>query len=217
MVAQSIRAGIMEVTIVCKRTNHLNHSEVVYKGRYIEQRMRGNPHFPDAGPLLDDLHARTDALAAANVACWGGGKLVTARRNFCRLELENQFNVLVGHVHTVSGGQPAVAATSGFPLRKPAKRIGKLPAPQRLSAKRTLHSGQVLLGWKRMPGAREFFVYMNPDGPSNREAWKHVGRTKASKFLVVDLEPGKIVWFQVCAVNAAGWGPMSVPVSWITR
>ncbi|HRP00129.1 MAG TPA: fibronectin type III domain-containing protein [Flavobacteriales bacterium] len=189
---------------ICKRTKHLTMAEMPLKARVILRAMTHNPHFPDAGPLLALLEERRAAMEAANVACLNGGALNTAIRKRCRQELEQVLDQLVGYVKMKSGGDVAIALSSGFQLRKPPVKLPPLEKPQNLRWVRSMTSGRVELRWDPMRGARNYMVYMNPDGEGNPDAWRMVGMSSRAKLVLHQLEPGQRCWFKLVGVSASG-------------
>ena len=194
---------------ICKRTKHLTMAEMPLKARVILRAMTHNPHFPDAGPLLALLDERRAAMEAANVACQNGGALNTAIRKRCRQELEQVLDQLLGYVKMKSGGDVAMALSSGFQLRKPPVKLPPLEKPQNLRWVRSMSSGRVELRWDPMRGARNYMVYMNPDGEQNPDAWRMVGISGRAKLVLHDMEPGQRYWFKLVGMSASGMSSFS--------
>lgn len=203
----------MVITTICKRTKHLTMAEMPVKARVILRAMTHNPHFPDAAPLLAVLEERRAAMEAANVACLKGGYQNTANRKRCRAALEQVLDQLVGYVKMKSGGDVAIALSSGFQLRKPPVKLPPLGKPQNLRWVRSLSSGRVELRWDPMHGARHYMVYANPDGTENPDAWRMVGTPTRAKLVLHGLEPGTRCWFKLMGVSASGMSSFSQVVS----
>jgi len=199
----------MVTQTICKRTKHLTMAEMPLKARVILRAMTDNPHFPEAATLLAVLDERRAAMEAANVACLNGGALNTAIRKRCRAELEQVLDQLLGYVKMKSGCNVAMALSSGFQLRKPPVPLPPLVKPQNLRWVRSMSSGRVELRWDPMRGARNYMVYMNPDGEQNPDAWRKVGMSGRAKLVLFHLEPGKPYWFKLVGVSAAGMSSFS--------
>jgi hypothetical protein len=198
---------------ICKRTKHLTMAEMPLKARVILRAMTYNPHFPDAGPLLALLEERCEAMTAANVECLTGRYQATQERRMCRQQLEQVLDQLVGYVKMKSGGDVVIALSSGFQLRKPPVKLPPLEKPQNLRWVRSMTSGRVELRWDPMRGARNYMVYMNPDGEGNPDAWRMVGVPGRAKLVLRDMEPGQRCWFKLMGVSASGMSSFSQVVS----
>ncbi len=60
---------------------------------------------------------------------------------------------------------------------------------------------QVTLTWKKVTGAKKYFVYMSANG---KTGWKKVGTATTNKFLYKKAAAGKKLYFKVLAVTANG-------------
>jgi hypothetical protein len=170
--------------------------------------MRGNPHFPEAGPLLDELEQKATAMTSANIACLDGGRLVTLHRKLCRKELDRVLDKLVGLVKAWSQGDVSVALSSGFELRKPPLPLPKPGAPMNVRVA-VPASGRMEVRWEPIHGVRQYAVFMNTQGPEEENHWELLGYRSGAKMILVGMEPGTVVWFRLFAINAVGSGPMS--------
>ena len=199
----------MLITTLAKQTKHLTMGEVVVKARVIGEAMWGNPHFPDAGPLLMELAARRNAMQAANVACLNGGRMATARRKRCRRMLEQQLDSILGYVRMRSAGDVSIALSSGFRLCRPPLLLPPLDRVQGLRSIPTLNQGRIELRWDRQHGVRKYYVYINTFGPDKEDGWRMMCLTSRAKAILKDMEPGRYIWFRVCAFSASGMSPLS--------
>ncbi len=76
----------------------------------------------------------------------------------------------------------------------------KLPA-QVTSLKATSKNKQVTLKWKKVTGAKKYFIYMSKNG---KTGWKKVGTVTTNKFVYKKGTVGKKLYFKVQAVTANG-------------
>ena len=60
---------------------------------------------------------------------------------------------------------------------------------------------QVTLTWKKITGAKKYFVYMSKNG---KTGWKKIGTAKTNKFIYKKAAAGKKLYFKVQAVTANG-------------
>jgi len=198
----------MKVETICKGTKHLTMSEMPLKAGVILLGMRGNPHFPEAGALLDELEQKANAMTAANIACMDGGRLVTVHRGICRKELDQVLDKLLALVKAWSKGDVAKALSSGFQLRKAPLQLPK-PGPPMNVRVLVPASGRMEVRCDPIHGVQQYAVLMNTQGPMQESGWELIGYRSGAKLILTDLEPGTVVWFRLFAINAAGTGPMS--------
>ena len=76
----------------------------------------------------------------------------------------------------------------------------QLPA-QVTSLKATSKKGQVTLKWKKVTGAKKYFIYMSKNGKSG---WKKVGTATKNTFVYKKGKVGQKIYFKVQALTANG-------------
>ena len=60
---------------------------------------------------------------------------------------------------------------------------------------------EVTLTWKKVTGAKKYFIYMSKNG---KTGWKKIGTATKTKFVYKKGTPGKKLYFKVQAVTANG-------------
>ncbi len=185
--------------------------ELVSMAQMIEEHMTGNPNFPDAGPLVAQLGAARIAMMTAITDAMDGGRTAHFVQRVRKAELKGVLTRLLNHVVSVALGDLPKLVSSGFPQRRPALRIGALPAPQKLVARFGEHPGQVHLGWAPVRGARMYRVEMSDAVPDQDMVWRVVAEVPHAHYTVTDLPSLRYYWFRVVAVGTAGESPFSDP------
>ena len=194
-----IRAGVKD----------LPSGALISKTLYIEEKMAGNPHFPNPTPSLATIAAARVALEYAFAASFGGGFAAVALRWVRHAELEKLMVYLAKYVMSAAPGDIGKQITSGFEPRNPPVRITSLIAPSFLNAKRGASEGRVKLGWDRIHGARTYQVFVNDGNILDESAWHPIAFTTRIRTEILGLEPGRMHHFRVRAILAAGEGPFS--------
>jgi hypothetical protein len=107
---------------------------------------------------------------------------------------------------------PAALLSLGLEVPAPRRLIGLSAAPRFLRAERGAKTGTILFRWKR-PVRRCTFIVEFTSHPTGQKGWKQDVNCTKAKCLVKDLEPGRLYWFRVSVINAAGQSAWSQMVS----
>lgn len=115
---------------------------------------------------------------------------------------------LSDYVENVANGNGATMQLAGFQLANPPVPIGQLPPPQELRGWTVDIDGLVNLRWKRVHGAKSYFVECatNTSGP-----WNQIEVTTRVSATAVGLTSGTKYWFRVRAIGTAGFSGWSDP------
>jgi hypothetical protein len=106
-------------------------------------------------------------------------------------------------------GEPTELLASGLDIAKPKNvRLGTLPAPQDVRAAPGAQEGSIVLRWKRVYGKRSYLIERTAT-PDVAGSWELVMMCTKAKCVVGGLESGKLMWFRVVALGAAGRSPCS--------
>lgn len=181
----------------------LSATEIVAKAQGIHDSMDGNANYPSPVPALASFQTNIDALAAANAAVdANGGKAEHLAKREALQKLLNDIKNLAGYVQAASGSDGDIILTSGFGIVKRGGPIGELNPPRNLGARFTTMQGRASFVWQREDGADLYHVFMSES--SSPFAWQLIGATTKSRFHADSLEPGRVYWFAVSAIGAAG-------------
>lgn len=187
----------------------LSVDEKVTQFATIEQMMGSNSRFDKAVPALADVRAKCDAMLAKQTAR-NQAKLVaeqaTTELNTAEGEYEKAATALAAYVESVAQGDKAVIQSAGMPAVEASagRPLGKLPAPEGLTATMGDEKGEVDAHWNPIKGARAYAVSYGQSGPDNLTKHTVVTRSKAE---LTGLTSGQEVWVQVTAVGAEGGTP----------
>lgn len=161
--------------------------------------------FPNPVPTLVVLDtAKKDLLEAIGGAIDGGRSAHQAKRDAIRT-LRSMLKQEADYVANVANGNAQLILDGGFDLRAE-RRPSHLPAaPEGLEARTPDVTNAVKIEWKGERDVRLYQVEMSTTDPSSpTAAWTPVALTSKRKCNITDLEPLRMYWFRVVAVNAAG-------------
>ena len=165
--------------------------------------------FAAPNPALADVTAVISALESAKRDAETGSHLAYGEVRATRTALKGMMNQLAEYVANVAAGDETIMLQAGFEARKKPERQPLPEAPTSLIAMVSAYQGAVDLQWVSAP-YRSYVVMMASTDPAQAGAeWQAVATTTKRRHTVDQLEPGKMYWFQVKAVNAAGEGPAS--------
>ncbi len=110
------------------------------------------------------------------------------------------------YTHTGKAGQQyffkVVAVNETGDTSAESEVVNKFQVPAQVtSLKATTKKGQVTLKWKKVTGAKKYFIYMSKNG---KTGWKKIGTATTNKFLYKKAAAGKKLYFKVQAVTANG-------------
>jgi hypothetical protein len=192
----------------------LSPAALVERARAIIAALTGNADFPTPAPTLAAVGAAADAVEAADTAVLNnGGKQDYLTRSLRAQELRDLLLLLGAYVQVTSGGDPEKILSAGYPYRKAAEPVGPLPAPGNLRIEFSKLSGQLDLTWDRVPGRMFYEGQWNQVDPGVEDDWKGLVNLSDNTYTVKGLTPGKLYYFRVRGVGAAGPGPWSDPAS----
>lgn len=170
-------------------------------------------------PLEKRVHVRLEELQASRAETEALEKeharlVVAARATLSRLKAARAgyFHKLDGAaVHLSFSAQSAADfQAAGLDVKAPLTPIGLAAAPTELRAVPVggERMGKVGLHWKR-PVRRCVFLIEYTSDSKGHTGWQNFRGTETAKRVVDGLEPGRLYWFRVAALNSAGTGPWS--------
>ncbi len=189
--------------------------EKIQMGRQVITAMTGNSNFVTPNPTLAALTAVTDQLETVfNAAQLKKLQWATAVdvQNASDKLWETAFTQEASYVQSASGGDATKILSSAMGVRD-AAHPSDLPAqPQDPAVTEGDNDGELDFHWDGVKGKTAYVVQIlageNPSG-----AWGSDKTVTKSKIEITGLVSGTRYWLRVCAVNAAGQGPWSNPVS----
>ncbi|MBK8498446.1 MAG: fibronectin type III domain-containing protein [Flavobacteriales bacterium] len=160
--------------------------------------------FPAPSPTLVALDtAKENLLTAIGVAIDGGRSAHQAKRDKFRL-LKNMLKQLADYVANVASGDAQLIIDGGFETRAERQPTHIPVAPANLEALTPDVTDAVKIEWKGSKRVRLYQVQLSATDPAVTPAWTVMGLTSKRHYTVTDLEPFKMYWLRVIAVNVAG-------------
>ncbi len=202
------KAHNMQISLNLRSLIPMEH---VQYGQSIVDAITGNALVPSPNPTMAALQALVDT-ATAKISAYdvaqGACASALLERNAAIDELDAAIAEEAKYVDTLAKTNPAVIPSAGFTTRQPSVPLGPLPAPLSVLAEMGEAEGDIVIVWKRVRGARTYFVQMHADPVSDTD-WIQVGTPTRTRFVMSGLESGKKHWFRVAANGAAGVSPWS--------
>ena len=168
--------------------------------KIVMQAITGNANFPTPLPTLSAIQAALDNFGEALIAAASGNRVSVALKNQYRRELVALMRQLGNYINTVSDGNVAMLASSGFAL-------SKFPEPRHLATpgtpvvKQGQNEGAMLMGIAAVKGATSYLHQVTPDPITKSTNWESVPSSR-TKFEFTNLEQGQKYWFRVVAVGS---------------
>ncbi len=188
---------------------NLSVSEKIQRARLIVGNLVKNEHFPSPNPGIGQITEVVNMLEAAYHAASDGSKTQQAIMDERETVLNELMANLALYVQNQSEGHEEKIRSTGFDVQADRTSIGELERPENLRAQISEHTGEIMLDWKNLHGAKAYIVEKSDDGSNG---WAICGHCTASRMTITGLPAASYVWFRVAGVGAAGQSPWSDPV-----
>lgn len=196
-------------------TIKLGHSGVTFealvdKSRTNVSKLTGNAAFASPIPALSVVTAATERLdTAVQAYAFSRSRLDKQERDIAFAELKGLRQDLGGYVQTVSNGDPELITSAGFEMVAASKPKGILPAPKDVVALARPFPGSLELRFRGVRGRMAYQVYICEGDPLDEKSWRLHTVTGKNRLLFDGLESGKVYFFRVETLGAAGASPVS--------
>lgn len=185
--------------------SELNAEGLVAKAEHVLAQLTANAaQFPNPVPSLAVLDAGKEALLKAIAVALDGGRSAHQAKRDEFSALRSLLKQTADYVAFVANGDAQLIIDGGFELRAEAKPSHLPGAPTNLDALTPDITNAVKIEWKGGRNVRLYQVQMSTTDPAQNAAWSQVGLTSKRQFNVPNLEPYRVYWFRVIAVNTAG-------------
>lgn len=194
----------------------LSDSGLLAKANNIMTGMTGNTSFSAPIPTLPTVQTAilgfSDALAIAQ----SGSSYDRAVKNQKKQELIDLLHTLGNYVQLTANGDAVVAQSSNFNINKPVSPAPPVTAAINQQLEDGENSGEVILSFDKVPGAKSYIYQCTPDPLSDSSQWEsQTGTVRKVSFSALEL--AKRYWFRVVSIGINGQGVYSEPVSRIVQ
>ena len=193
----------------------LGHSRVSFealedKAQTNVSKLTGNAAFPSPMPALSVITTAAARLKSAVQAYnFSRSRLDKQERDIAFAELKGLRQDLGGYVQTVSNGDPELITSAGFEMVASSKPKGLLPAPKDVVALTRPFPGSLELRFRGVRGRTAYQVYICEGDPLDQKNWSLHTVTGKNRLLFDGLESGKVYFFRVVTLGAAGVSAVS--------
>ncbi len=188
--------------------------EVIALCRLVVQKMTGNAKFTTADPPLTALTTAATDAETANTA-YESSKETTKQLLTVRNQKWDAMNALITKEAGYVGSHADTAAdveSAGFTATLPASPTQTPGQVANLSVTQGDNAGSLDNHWDPDATAKTYEVHTSPE-PVTATSFTHSDTVTKSSCTSTGLSSGARVWTRVRAVNGAGKGPWSEPVS----
>ncbi|MBL0127419.1 MAG: fibronectin type III domain-containing protein [Flavobacteriales bacterium] len=193
------------------RITRLSMLELLALGNNVLAKLEDNSAFPEPPVPLPEMAHLIGRFQGLISLAERGSKHALLLRNACAEDVRNMLTHQAYYVRSRSDRDPALLATSGFPLRKIPQSLGPLTAPVHLRARTGNAPGHVGLWWKPVKGAIMYEVFALVNGPG--DVWQLVATIGRASYSVSGLTTDTRYMFKVRPMGRDGLGPESGVVS----
>ena len=178
---------------------------LVAKAEHVHAQLTAHAaQFPSPSPTLVAVDAAKDGLLTAIASAIDGGRSAHQAKRDAFRKLKNMLKQLADYVANVANGDAQLIINGGFALRAEPSPSHIPAAPANLEALTPDVANAAKIEWTGERKVRLYQVQMSTTDPAVTPAWNTVALTSKRQHTVVDLEPYKMYWFRVIAVNVAG-------------
>jgi len=176
--------------------------------------LTGNLTFPTPSISLSDQTTANDAMLAAILACGPTvrkGSLAQRQTvRDARAVVEENLRSLADYVDGIAAGDAGLIISSGFLVSQMPARIGLLGAPTnfRQLGKKVV-AGSTALRWGKVKGASSYNVYT---AATTIDPFILIATVSKTSFTATSA-PGRLGYYTVRAVGAAGLGIETTPIA----
>lgn len=187
----------------------LSIPEKIQKAHYIITCLQKQELFSVKDAGLADIDELTNALHKAYQDATDGS--VTQREIMRDREarLNERMTLLAGFVQNASQGEKEAILASGMEVASMSRASQDMTQPKAMQSDTSKVSGQIMLKWEKVSGARSYLVEKSHDGTND---WLPAGVSTKTKITIDGLPAVSVVWFRTCAVGPNGNSPWSDPV-----
>lgn len=184
---------------------HLNAEGLVAKAEHVHTQLTAHAaQFPAPSPALPALDAAKEGLLKAVAEAIDGGRSTHQAKRDSFRTLKSMLKQLADYVANVANGDAQLIIYGGFEVRAERKPSHIPAAPANLEALTPDVTNAVKIEWTGEQNVRLYQVQMSTTDPAVNPAWTLVTLTSKRQHTVPDLEPYRMYWFRIIAVNTAG-------------
>lgn len=190
-----------------KGLSHLTAGALVAKAEHVHAQLTAHAaEFPAPSPSLVDLAQAKDGLLTAIANALDGGRSAHQAKRDAYAKLSAILKQQAEYVANVANGDAQLILNGGYALRAEATPSQRPAAPSNLQALVPDVVNAVKVEWKGEGKVRLYQVQMSSTDPEQGAQWSTAGYASKRKHTITGLEPYRVYWFRVIALNTVGEG-----------
>ena len=177
------------------------------------RKMEDNPNFPlpiPSAEVFDAVSAKYAQLLITAASVRQLSIAVTMALEDSRAEMENALRTRANYIQIASEGSAPKIASAGFSIRSAGSSVGPLDPPTALIVNPTPTTGQVLLTWEGVEGARIYLIQYSDASTMDRD-WRPLTPSTERKATISNLPVGQRLAFRLASgggtTGQSPWSP----------
>ena len=154
--------------------------------------------------LTFDRPVQVDVVEITSAGAIDGGRSAHQAKRDSFRKLKDMLKQEADYVANVAKGDAQLILDGGYEVRAERKPSHLPVAPASLEALTPDVTNAVKIEWKGERTVRLYQVQMSTTDPAGTPVWNTVALTSKRQHTVENLEPYRLYWFRVIAVNVAG-------------
>jgi len=181
-------------------------------GQHVHDEMTGNAYFVTPNPSLANLQTSIDEYSVAYQNALALGKPLKAILRAKREAFYTMLKAVASYVDSIAQGDAVIITSAGFDTNNaPVSHV--MTQVKSVTVLQGLHSGEVLVEWDKVEGARFYLGYIRLAGELNSK-WELIIKTCGARGAVNKLLAGGLyeVMIEACGSGLNNVGKLSDPV-----
>jgi len=188
-----------------KALAHMPPAALVAKAEHVHAQLTAHAaDFPAPSPSLAELAQAKDALLVAISDALDGGRRAHQAKRDAYSKLIALLRRTAQYVGNVANGDAQLIINGGFTVRATATPSHLPSAPRNLEARTPDVENAARIEWRGEAKVRLYQVQRSTQDPATGADWTSVAYTSKCKCTIAGLEPYRMYWFRVIALNTVG-------------
>ena len=188
-------------TIIVRGFKNMIDSGLCQMAHNITNSVTDNPHYPDAGDVLQKVKTAAEAFDnSLKTPLHHRNANDTLQKNENRIALENNLSLLFNYIIYKAGNDLTILTSSGFPLAKERTQPKGNAQPTNFKVTGGNEAGTMLMQCKKVVGSEAYFYQYKQMPDADMSEW-HTVQNKSNSLLITKLTSGAKYSFRMASVG----------------